>query len=225
MPLLSKGESEASGGTIHAAYQKGLDHAPQLSGALPLRVEAVFRFWKMSQPLPPGWIMQTDPNTRAAFYVNTATGQSQWTAPPMQYAPPPGNPPGQYAPPPHQPPPPQQYQQPPQQYQQPPQQYQQPPQQYQQQYQQPPQQYGNPQVPAYLAQNQPQQPMQQYQQPPQQQQPQKQGVNPLLLAGGAAAAAAVVGGILYEKNNEHFDGGVLDFLDHGPAALMRKKDC
>ncbi|KAJ3242162.1 hypothetical protein HDU78_001480 [Chytriomyces hyalinus] len=168
----------------------------------------------MSQPLPPGWIMQTDPNTRAAFYVNTATGQSQWTAPAMQYAPPPGNPPGQYAPPP------QQYQPPPQQYQQPPQQYQQP------QYQQPPpQQYGNPQVPAYLAQNQAQQPPQQYQQPQQQQQqPEKQGMNPLLLAGGAAAAAAVVGGILYERKNEHFDGGVLDFLDHGPAALMRKKD-
>ncbi|KAJ3265260.1 hypothetical protein HDU77_005896 [Chytriomyces hyalinus] len=156
------------------------------------------------QQLPPGWIMQTDPNTHAPFYVNTATGQTQWNAPAAttQYAPPPGNPPNQSA----------QYQPPAQQYQPPQQQY---------------AQSGNPQVPAYLAQSNAQQQVPQQQQQQQQQQqaaPQKQGVNPLLLAGGAVAAAAVVGGIIYERQNEHFDGGVLDFLDHGSAALSRKKE-
>ncbi|KAI8844410.1 hypothetical protein BJ741DRAFT_588393 [Chytriomyces cf. hyalinus JEL632] len=165
------------------------------------------------QQLPAGWIMQTDPNTRAPFYVNTATGQTQWNAPAAttQYAPPAGTPPSQSA----------QYQPPAQQYQPPQQQYQPPQQQYAQS--------GNPQVPAYLAQSNAQQqvPQQQHQQQQQQQQqaaPQKQGINPLLLAGGAVAAAAVVGGIVYERQNEHFDGGVLDFLDHGSAALSRKKE-
>ncbi|KAJ3235249.1 hypothetical protein HDU81_000687 [Chytriomyces hyalinus] len=154
------------------------------------------------QQLPGGWIMQTDPNTRAPFYVNTATGQTQWNAPAptTQYAPPAGTPPTQ------------QYQPPAQQYQ--------PPQQQQQQYAQ----SGNPQVPAYLAQSNAQQQVPQQQQQQQQAAPQKQGINPLLLAGGAAAATAVVGGIIYERQNEHFDGGVLDFLDHGPAALSRKKE-
>ncbi|KAJ3191471.1 hypothetical protein HK101_007688 [Irineochytrium annulatum] len=31
--------------------------------------------------LPPGWIAQHDPNHNATFYVNTATGQSQWFHP------------------------------------------------------------------------------------------------------------------------------------------------
>ncbi|KAI5452236.1 hypothetical protein NCC49_000801 [Naganishia albida] len=43
----------------------------------------------------PGWVEQFDPNYNAWFYVNKATGQSQWTHPgeEPQYAPPSGPPP------------------------------------------------------------------------------------------------------------------------------------
>jgi len=47
--------------------------------------------------LPPGWITQTDPNTGATFYVNTATNETTWTKP---MAAPPGPPPPADAPPP-----------------------------------------------------------------------------------------------------------------------------
>jgi hypothetical protein len=35
------------------------------------------------QPLPAGWDAHVDPNTGAEFYVNTATGASQWNKPVM----------------------------------------------------------------------------------------------------------------------------------------------
>ena len=38
-----------------------------------------------STPLPPGWQMAVDPNTGHPYYVNAATGASQWT-PPDQFA-------------------------------------------------------------------------------------------------------------------------------------------
>ncbi|KAF2490688.1 hypothetical protein BU16DRAFT_530330 [Lophium mytilinum] len=50
-------------------------------------------------PLPPGWIAQFDQNSQRWFFVQTATGFTQWD-PPM-FAPPPGPPPPQtYYPPP-----------------------------------------------------------------------------------------------------------------------------
>jgi hypothetical protein len=34
-----------------------------------------------AQPVPPGWIMNIDPHSNKAFYINTATLQSQWEFP------------------------------------------------------------------------------------------------------------------------------------------------
>ncbi|KIW07131.1 uncharacterized protein PV09_02003 [Verruconis gallopava] len=60
---------------------------PQQYGALP----------PSGLHLPPGWIQQWDPNSQRNFYVDTATGRTQWeppafSPPPLQgsYAPPPG---------------------------------------------------------------------------------------------------------------------------------------
>ena len=51
------------------------------------------------QQLPPGWIMQFDPNSGQNFYVNTATGISQWVSPISQsYAPPRMQPPSNQQP-------------------------------------------------------------------------------------------------------------------------------
>lgn len=58
-------------------------------------------------PLPPGWIQEWEPSARRAFFVETATGRSQWEPP---YGPPGGydgsrgGPGGYYAPPPGPPP-------------------------------------------------------------------------------------------------------------------------
>ncbi|KAJ5130045.1 uncharacterized protein N7515_006084 [Penicillium bovifimosum] len=62
-------------------------------------------------PLPQGWVQEWEPSMRRAFYVEQATGRSQWEQPYQQpgytgyedgsrsggyYAPPPGPPPGSY---------------------------------------------------------------------------------------------------------------------------------
>ncbi|RMZ77406.1 hypothetical protein DV738_g4365, partial [Chaetothyriales sp. CBS 135597] len=60
-------------------------------------------------PLPPGWIAQWDQNSQRYFYVEQATGRTQWEAPvaaygaPSGYAPPSGYgaPPSGYGAPPH----------------------------------------------------------------------------------------------------------------------------
>ncbi|CAG8467962.1 11651_t:CDS:2 [Cetraspora pellucida] len=61
-------------------------------------------------PLPPGWITLYDPASRKHYFVNQATGISQWDPPPpnQQYYSPPSQPPPnqQYNNPPSQPPPP-----------------------------------------------------------------------------------------------------------------------
>lgn len=43
-------------------------------------------------PLPPGWISQWDPNSQRYYYLEQATGRTQWD-PPHQSFPPPGGPP------------------------------------------------------------------------------------------------------------------------------------
>lgn len=51
-------------------------------------------------PMPPGWVAQFDQNSQKWYYIDQATGRSQWEppahAPPPQgpYAPPPSGPPG-----------------------------------------------------------------------------------------------------------------------------------
>ena len=48
-------------------------------------------------PLPPGWIMQWDPNSHRNYYVETATGRTRWEPPALQHTqnpPPLARPPG-----------------------------------------------------------------------------------------------------------------------------------
>ncbi|KAJ3275357.1 hypothetical protein HDV01_000649 [Terramyces sp. JEL0728] len=180
----------------------------------------------MNQPLPPDFVSQWDPNYQRYFYVNTATGKSQWEDPRIQ--PPPGPPPenkygspiNQNSPPPYPTQSPQVNRQPsPQPY--PNQPYNQPP----------PQPYSNQPSPQPYS-NQPYPPQGPYRQPSpqpppnqmpynnqpyQQSAPQpKTGMNPMT-AGLAGLAAGGVGGFLLGEmvENRHHHQHHHGFLDGG----------
>ncbi|KAJ3319982.1 hypothetical protein HDV06_005800 [Boothiomyces sp. JEL0866] len=145
-----------------------------------------------NQPLPPGFISQWDPNYQRYFYVNTATGKSQWEDPRIQAPPGPPPPDNKYGSPINQsnPPPYNASLQPNQVPNRQPS-----PQPYQQPYNQPsPQPYPNQPSP----QPYPNQPYRQPSPQPYAQQPApppKQGMNPMT-AGLAGLAGGAVGGFL-----------------------------